>query len=260
MKTADTAPVAVISGGSRGIGYGIATALARDGFDLAIIGRRAEAEVDSLAALRELGRQVLYCSADISQTADLAAVTEQVLDHFPRVNLLVNNAGIAPRIRADILQTSEQSYREVMNTNLAGPFFLTQRLANHMAQMKSEQPDYSAMIITISSVSATMASVERPEYCISKAGLAMLTKLYACRMAAFDIPVYEVRPGIIKTDMTAGVQEKYDRLFAEDFALTNRWGQPDDVGRLVAALARGDFGYSTGQVFMVDGGLSVERL
>lgn len=260
MKRAETTRVALISGGSRGIGYGIASALARDGFDLAIIGRRAAAEVDSLATLRQIGRQLLYCSADISQTADIETVVEQVLDYFPQVNLLVNNAGIAPRIRADILETSEQSYREVMDTNLAGPFFLTQRLANHMAKMKSAEPDYRAMIITISSISATMASVERPEYCISKAGLAMLSKLYACRMAEFDIPVFEVRPGIIKTDMTSGVREKYDRLFAEDLALTNRWGQPDDVGRLVAALARGDFGYSTGQVFMVDGGLSVERL
>lgn len=252
--------VAVISGGSRGIGLGIAKRLTNEGYDLAIIGKRDEADVDSLEVLRQTGRDIIYCRGDIASTADIAAIVQQVLDHFSSVNLLVNNAGIAPRRREDILRTTEQSYHEVMNTNLAGPFFLTQHIANHMVAMKSGNPDYPGMIINITSVSATLASVERAEYCISKAGLGMLTKLYACRMAEFDIPVYEVRPGVIKTDMTAGVTEKYDSLFAEGFSLTNRWGLPEDIGKLVAALTRGDFSYSTGQVFMADGGLTVERL
>ena len=252
--------VALISGGSRGIGLGIAVALAAEGYDLAIMGRRDEAHVDSLDGLRATGRDLLYCNGDISSTADIEAVCAQVLNHYSRVNLLVNNAGIAPRVRSDILETSEQSYFEVMNTNLAGPFFLTQRIANHMAQTTREDPDYRAMIVMITSISATVASVERAEYCISKAGLGMLTKLYACRMAEYDIPVYEVRPGIIRTDMTAPVTEKYDNLFKEGICLTNRWGLPADIGRLVAALSRGDFSYSTGQVFTVDGGLTLERL
>lgn len=254
------AKVALISGGSRGIGLGIASALAKEGFDLAIIGRRDAIEVDSLADLQETGRDVFYCQGDIASTSDIAAIVEQVLAHFNRVNLLVNNAGIAPRKRKDILEASEESYQEVMNTNLAGPFFLTQRVANHMVEMKGEYPGFQAMIINISSISATVASVDRAEYCISKAGLGMLTKLYACRMAEYDIPVYEVRPGIIRTDMTAAVTEKYDTLFADGLGLTNRWGVPEDVGKLVAALTRSDFSYSTGQVFMVDGGLTIERL
>lgn len=260
IQADEKSKVALISGGSRGIGLGIASALAIEGFDLAIIGRRDAIEVDSLAGLKETGRDVLYCQGDIASTSDIAAITEKVLAHFSQVNLLVNNAGIAPRERKDILETSEGSYQEVMNTNLAGPFFMTQRMANHMVEMKGKYPGYQGMIINITSISATVASIERAEYCISKAGLGMLTKLYACRMAEYDIPVYEVRPGIIRTDMTAAVTGKYDTLFAEGLSLTNRWGVPEDIGKLVAALTRGDFSYSTGQVFMADGGLTVERL
>ena len=252
--------VAVISGGSRGIGFAIAEALAAEGFDLAIIGRRDEDHVQSLATLRKKSNEVLYCQGSIDRSEDIKRITTQIFDYFPRIHLLVNNAGIAPRERRDILHTSEQSYHEVMNTNLTGPFFLTQKCAGEMVKEKQKDADYEAMIVTISSVSATMASVERAEYCISKAGLAMLSKLYACRLAEYDIPVYEVRPGIIKTDMTAGVAEKYDALFADGLGLTSRWGTPEDVGRLVAALVRGDFCYSTGQVFMVDGGMTVSQL
>jgi NAD(P)-dependent dehydrogenase (short-subunit alcohol dehydrogenase family) len=252
--------VALVSGGTRGIGLGICRALVAEGFDLAIIGRTPEEQLDNLDGLRESGQEVLYCQGDISSTVDIAALSERVLAHFPQVNLLVNNAGVAPRERKDILETSEESFREVLNTNLAGPFFLTQRIAKHMAEMRGGDPDFQGMIINITSISATIASVERGEYCISKAGLAMLTKLYACRMAEYNIPVFEVRPGIIKTDMTSAVTGKYDTLFAKGFALTNRWGLPEDIGKLVAALTRGDFNYSTGQVFMADGGLTVKRL
>jgi 3-oxoacyl-[acyl-carrier protein] reductase len=259
MKNRDN-KVAAITGGSRGIGLGIARKLAAEGFDLAIIGRREESAVESLNELRKLGRDVIYCRGDISQTADRNGIEQSLYSHYPHINLWVNNAGIAPEKRMDMLQTSEESYHKVLGTNLTGPFFLTQKIANRMVAEKQKDPEFQALIVTISSISATTASVERAEYCISKAGLGMLTQLYACRLAEFDIPVYEVRPGIIRTDMTEAVSEKYDKLFAEGLCLTTRWGTPEDVGKTVASLSRGDFLYSTGQVFMVDGGLTVARL
>lgn len=252
--------VAVITGGARGIGLGVARQLAAEGCDLAIIGRRQESEIDSLAQLRAMGREVLYCRGDISRTGDIEEMVRKIYGHYPQVNLLVNNAGIAPDSRVDLLETSEASYRKVMNTNLNGPFFLTQHIARRMVAAKKENNDFQGLIVTISSISSTVASVERAEYCISKAGLSMLTKLFACRLAAYNIPVYEVRPGIIRTDMTEKVSEKYDKMLAEGLCLTARWGTPDDVGKTVASLSRGDFLYSTGQVFMVDGGLTVPRL
>ncbi|MEJ2057921.1 MAG: 3-ketoacyl-ACP reductase [Desulfofustis sp.] len=251
---------AVVSGGARGIGLGISRALAAEGYDLAVIGQRAESEVDSLAALRESGTSVSYYQADLGNTGDISRAVQLILDHFPAINVLVNNAGIAPRVRADLLKTTEESYQEVLDINLRGPFFLTQKIANHMASVRRSDPAQPAMIITISSISATLASVERGEYCISKAGLAMLSKLFAVRMAEFDIPVFEIRPGIIETDMTAGVKSTYDKRIADGLCLTRRWGLPDDIGRVVGGLVRGDFCYSTGQVFMVDGGLTVDRL
>lgn len=262
MKT-DNRPlpkVAVVSGGARGIGLGISRALAAEGYDLALIGQRPESDVDSLAALRESGSTVSYYQADLGNTDDIAQAVQLILNRFPAINLLVNNAGIAPRVRADILETTEKSFQEVLDINLRGPFFLTQKIANHMASVKRSDPEQPAMIITITSISAALASVERGEYCISKAGLAMLSKLFAVRMAEFGIPVFEIRPGIIETDMTAGVKSTYDRRIADGLCLTRRWGLPDDIGRVVGGLARGDFSYSTGQVFMVDGGLSVDRL
>ena len=252
--------VAAITGGSRGIGFGVARKLAAEGFDLVIIGRRHESEVESLNELKELCPRVLYCRGDIGLADDRDSIVTSLFSHYSSINLWVNNAGIAPVVRMDMLHTSEESYCEVMNTNLTGPFFLTQKIARHMVSEKKKDTDFQALIVTISSISATMASVDRAEYCISKAGLAMLTKLYACRLAEFNIPVYEIRPGIIRTDMTAKVSEKYDELFSNGLSLTSRWGTPEDVGKTVASLSRGDFPYSTGQVFMVDGGLSVSRL
>ncbi len=260
MEKTLNSKVALITGGARGIGLGVARRLAAEGFELAIIGRKRESEVDSLGGLRALGRDVLYCRGDISRTGDIEEIVRKIYGHYPQVNLLVNNAGIAPDKRVDLLQTSEASYHKVMNTNLAGPFFLTQRIARRMLAAKTENPGFHGLIVTISSISSTVASVERAEYCISKAGLSMLTKLFACRLAAYNIPVYEVRPGIIRTDMTEKVREKYDSMLAEGLCLTARWGTPDDVGKTVVSLSRGDFLYSTGQVFMVDGGLTVSRL
>lgn len=252
--------IAVVSGGARGIGLGISRVLAAEGYDLALIGQRAESEVESLDPLRESGSTVRYYQADLGNTGEIAQAVQLILAHFPMINVLVNNAGIAPRVRADILETTEESFQEVLDINLRGPFFLTQKIANHMASVRRSDPAQPAMIITITSISATLASVERGEYCISKAGLAMLSKLFAVRMAEFDIPVFEIRPGIIETDMTAGVKSTYDKRIAAGLCLTRRWGLPEDIGRLVGGLVHGDFGYSTGQVFMVDGGLTVDRL
>lgn len=253
--------VAFITGGSRGIGLGIAEHLARKGFDLAINGVRAEEAVaDVLLHLKALGSEVIYCQGDIASNEARTEMLSKIKSHFGRLNVLVNNAGVAPKVRNDILEATEESFDYVLSTNLKGTYFLTQAAANWMIQQKAEMPDFEGCIITISSISATVASVNRGEYCVSKAGLGMATQLFAARLGEFDIPVYEVRPGIIKTDMTAGVTAKYDKLIAEGLTVQPRWGFPDDIGKAVAAIAEGSFLYSTGQVFIIDGGLTMSRL
>lgn len=253
--------VALVTGGSRGIGLGIATQLALNGFDLVINGMRAEEEVHpSITALKQHGNGVFYCRGNIASTADRVSMMSEIQTHYGRLNVLVNNAGMAPRQRNDILQATEESYDEVMNTNLKGSYFLMQKAANWMIEQKEADNNFSGCIINVSSMSATVASVNRGEYCLSKAGLSMATQLFAVRLGSYNIPVFEVRPGIIQTDMTAGVKEKYDKLIADGLCVQPRWGEPEDVGKVVAALAKGDFMYSTGQVIMVDGGLTIPRL
>jgi NAD(P)-dependent dehydrogenase (short-subunit alcohol dehydrogenase family) len=256
------ASVALITGGTRGIGFGISKALAREGFDLAINGVRQERRVqDAKDELQNLGAEVIYCRADVSSRQQRDRMIDQIRGQFGRLDVLVNNAGVAPSERADVLEASEESFQRLIDINLKGPYFLTQSVANWMIEQKGEVDEFSGYIVNISSISATIASPDRGDYCISKAGISMATKLWAVRMSAFDIPVYEVRPGIIDTDMTAGVTDKYDRLiFEEGLTLQERWGQPGDVGKAVASLLRGDFDYSTGEVFMVDGGMTVSRL
>jgi len=252
--------VALITGGSRGIGLGIAKQLAQNGFDIAINGIRAEEAVaDVLQDLRRAGADVLYCPGDVSLSGDRKNIIEQVKKHFGKLHVLVNNAGVAPKERKDILETSEESFDRLMAVNLKGAYFLTQLAANWMIEQKNADTSFTSCIINVSSVSATEASVNRGEYCVSKAGLSMVTQLFAIRLGAFDIPVYEVRPGIIYTDMTAAVKEKYDKLIGEGLTVQNRWGYPDDVGKAVSALALGSFPYSTGQVIMIDGGLTLSR-
>lgn len=252
---------AFITGSSRGIGLGIAEHLARKGFDLAINGVRDESAVgEVLDQLRAWGAEVIYCQGSIADADARAAMLAQIKAHFGQLNLLVNNAGIAPSVRADILEATEASFDQVLSTNLKGTYFLTQAAANWMIQQKSVNDAFHGMIVNISSVSATVASVNRGDYCLSKAGLSMATQLFAVRLGAFGIPVYEVRPGIIQTDMTAGVAARYNKLIADGLTVQPRWGFPDDVGRAVAAIAEGSFPYSTGQVFMVDGGLTLSRL
>lgn len=252
--------IAFITGGTRGIGLGIARVLANQGWSLALNGQRPAAEVSGV--LQELTQhaEVIYVPGDVSLAPDRQRIVTQIFAHFPTIHLLVNNAGVAPLVRADILDTSEESYDRVMDINLKGPFFLTQTIAQAMIAAKALQPQEFFSIINISSISATVASINRAEYCLSKAGVAMATRLFAIKLAERDIPVYEVRPGIIATDMTGPVQAKYDTLIEQGLTLQKRWGQPHDVGLAVAALANGHFPFSTGQVLLVDGGLTVERL
>ena len=255
--------VALITGGTRGIGFGCAGRLALEGFHLAVNGVRAETEAESaLEDLRSHGIGVIYCRGNIGISAERASILDRVRAHYGRLNLLVNNAGIAPRERKDILENTEESFDTVLNVNLKGAYFLSQAAANWMIEQKGELPAFQAGIINISSISATIATVNRAEYCIAKAGLSMATQLFAARLGEFDIPVYEIRPGITRTDMTSSpaVRERYDKLIAEGLTVQKRWAFPADVGKAVAALARGDFPYSTGQVIMVDGGLSLQRL
>lgn len=257
-----TRPWALITGGSRGIGFGIAEALAAGGWNLVINGMRPEdAVAEPLQALRKAGAEVAYARGDIGSEAGRSGILG--VAHTAcggALNLLVNNAGVAPKVRADLLETSEESYDFVVDTNLKGPFFLTQAVANAMVQRRREDPAFAATVVNVSSISATVVSINRGEYCVAKAGLSMVTQLFATRLGSEGIPVYEVRPGVTKTDMTSGVTEKYDKLIADGLCVTPRWGFPEDVAKAVTALARGDFPYSTGQVIMVDGGLTIPRL
>lgn len=252
---------ALVTGGARGIGLGISRALAREGIDLAIFGRRGGDDVAAvLDDLRGFGVRVVYVQGDIASGADRSRALAEIAAALGPIHILVNNAGVAPKVRADILEASEESFEWVLRTNLQGPYFLTQAVARGMIRERAAGTEGAASIINISSISATVASTARGEYCISKAGISMATQLWAARLGEFGIPVYEVRPGVIRTDMTAGVQEEYDRLLAGGLCVQSRWGEPEDVGRAVAALARGDFAYSTGQVILVDGGLTLARL
>jgi 3-oxoacyl-[acyl-carrier protein] reductase len=256
-----TKRVALVTGGSRGIGLGVAMCLAREGFDLAICGLREAAAVgDAVAQLRGAGVDVLYVQADVGEAVARAKLLAEVRKHFGRLDLLVNNAGRGPRVRADILEATEESFEEVLRTNLRGPYFLTQAAARWMIEQQKLDNDFRGAIVNITSVSATIASTNRGEYCISKAGMAMASMLWAARLGEFRIPVYEVRPGVVRTDMSSVAAGKYDKLFREGVAIESRWGAPEDVGKAVAALARGDFPYSTGAVFIVDGGMTVQRL
>jgi 3-oxoacyl-[acyl-carrier protein] reductase len=253
--------VALITGGSRGIGLGIARQLVLKDFNLALNGVRDPAQVEGvLAELRSHGPEVNYYQGNIGHAEDRRQIVDNVMAEMGRIDVLVNNAGIAPKERKDILETTEESFDHVLGVNLRGTFFLTQLVANLMVGQKQENADVFNCIINVTSISATIASVNRGEYCISKAGTGMVTALFAARLGEFDIPVYEIRPGIIKTDMTAGVKAKYDKLLENDLCVQARWGEPEDVGKVVASLAEGSFPYSTGQVIMVDGGLSLPRL
>jgi len=253
--------VALVTGGTRGIGLGVARALAREGWRLALCGLRSrEAVADVLTELSEAGAEVEYWPADIGKESDRTQLLASVIARHGALHALVNNAGRAPRVRADLLAATEESFEEVLRTNLQGPYFLTQAVARLLIQQRDSGAAAGRAIVFVTSVSADMASPHRGEYCVSKAGLSMAAKLFAVRLAADGIPVYEIRPGIIATDMTAGVKDAYDKRIGDGLVPDARWGQPEDVGRAVAALLRGDIPYATGTIINVDGGLSIPRL
>ncbi|MEM7624225.1 MAG: 3-ketoacyl-ACP reductase [Planctomycetota bacterium] len=253
--------VALITGGSRGIGLGIAEHLADAGYNLVINGRRPQPDVqDTLDVLAGRGAEVLYRPMDVSNVDEHRGMLDAIKEKFGRLDALINNAGVAPSVRADILDADTESFDRLIDINLRGPYFLTQTTAKWFIKQKQADTDFKGTIINVSSISATVVSVNRGDYCISKAGVAMATQLWAARLGEYGLGVFEVRPGVIRTDMTAGVTEKYDKLFEQGLAVEPRWGEPSDIGKAVTALASGDLTYATGNVFMVDGGLTIQRL
>lgn len=250
--------VALVTGGTRGIGLGIAQALAHEGWTVALCGVREAESVRQIVDTFE-GR-AHYFQCDVSRPSDRERLLAALDERYGAVNALVNNAGRGPRVRVDLLDATEESFEDLLRTNLQGPYFLSRAIAARMLARRSADPAFGAAIVFITSVSAVMASVNRGDYCVSKAGLSMAAQLFALRLAADGIPVFEVRPGIIATDMTAAVREAYDARIREGLIPEGRWGHPADVGRVVAALLRGDVPYATGSVINVDGGLSLPRL
>lgn len=259
-------PVALVTGASRGLGRGIACRLAKLGLSVAVnYAGNAAAAKETVRLCKEnrvhKRQQFVALQADVGSGDDRRRLVAQAIREFGHIDALVNNAGMGPRVRVDVTQTSEESFSEVLRVNLEGPFFLTQMVVNYWLKEKPKPAlPHGFKIIYNSSISAVTASLNRGEYCISKAGLAMVTQLWALRLAGEGIQVFELRPGIMATDMTTGVKEKYDQLMAEGLVPQRRWGQPEDVGRAVGAILMGEFPYSTGEVLYLDGGLHLRRL
>lgn len=261
-------PVAIVTGGSRGIGKGIAIELANLGYDILIshFDFDADGKPDESRGLKTqkdiktLGVECEVLRNDVSRAEDRKALVGLAKSKFGRCDMLCNNAGVAPSKRADILEATEESFDKVMGINLKGPYFLTQLVANWMIEQKKEYPDRKFRIVNTGSISAYTSSPARGEYCVSKAGISMMTKLYADRLAEYGIGVFEIQPGIIATDMTKVVTAKYDKLIAEGLTPIKRWGQPEDIAKAVGAIAEGRLDFSTGQVINVDGGFHLRRL
>ena len=255
-------PVAVITGASRGIGRGVAIALAGEGFDIAAIARSVDSEGMEILRLEaeKIGAQFFPVGLDISCTDCQNEVVINILERYGRIDLLVNNAGVAPLLRDDVLDMTEESYDRVMNVNLRGPVFFAQKIAKEMIWLKSKLVNYVPVIIFVTSVSSKLSSTNRAEYCISKAGLSMASTVFSDRLSHEEILVFEVRPGVIQTDMTAKIKDKYDKLINEGLVPQKRWGLPEDIGKSIASLARGDWNFSTGMVFEISGGLNIHKL
>src|SRR5690625_1229461 len=251
--------VAMVTGGNRGIGLGITQRLLDEGYAVASLATRGE-PAELMAELRERG-EVIYVRGSVSELDDHQRYVDAALEAWGRIDVLVNNAGVAPQVRDDIVVATPESYDRVMDINLRGPYFLTQLVANQMIDQRQGEPgdQVHGTIINVSSTSAVTVSTNRGEYCISKAGMAMATQLWAARLAPEGIMVYEVRPGVIATDMTAGVKEKYDAQFAGGLAPIPRWGTPADVAGAVVQLAAGRMHYSTGEIINVDSGMQIHR-
>jgi len=263
-------PVALITGASRGIGRGIALEMAARGWDLVInyaangaAARETAADCLSLARTSGTTIRAEICQADVGSSPDRRKLIDFTTSNFNRLDMLVNNAGVAPRVRTDILQANEEEFDRAININVKGPYFLTQLAANWMIQRLgtgNSPQTFLPKIVTISSISAYTASINRGEYCVAKAALSMLTPLYAARLAEYGINVYEIRPGLISTDMTAPVKEKYEKLIGDGLTPIKRWGKPEDIAKAVAAIAQDLFPFSTGEVINVDGGFHLRRL
>jgi 3-oxoacyl-[acyl-carrier protein] reductase len=252
-------PVAIVTGASRGIGRSIALELASLGYDL-VVNRAQEQPPEVLEEAGALGARCEFAPGSIAEADVRARIVELTKAKFSRCDMLVNNAGAAPLKRMDILQATEESFDRVVGINLKGPYFLTQLVANWMVEQRQQAPQRPLRIVNIGSISAYTSSPSRGEYCISKAGVAMMTKLYADRLAEYDIGVFEISGGIIETDMTRVVKEKYDKLIAEGLTPIRRWGQPGDLAKVVGAIAEGRLDFSTGTVINVDGGFHLRRL
>jgi len=255
-------PVAVITGASRGIGRSVAIALAAEGYDIAAIARSVDSEGMEILAgeVEKKGSQFFPVGLDISCTYCQKEVVSNILERYGRIDILINNAGVAPLQRNDVLEMTEESYERVMNINLKGPVFFAQKVAKEMIWLKPQISGYNPVIVFVTSVSAEMSSTNRTEYCLSKAGLSMATTVFADRLSREEILVFEVRPGVIQTDMTAKIKDKYDKLISEGLVPQKRWGLPEDIGKAVASLARGDWNFSTGMVFEISGGLNIRKL
>lgn len=250
--------MALVTGGSRGIGKGIALKLAKDGYCIVIANKTKSQE--TMDEIKAIGAPCLFIETDISQKESRVHLVETCIKEFGHIDVLVNNAGVAPKVRADMLETTEESMDFVLDINLKGTFFLSQLVANKMIEGIKSGEQESPRIINISSISSYTSSVMRPEYCISKAGISMMTKLFADRLAEYGVLVYEVSPGIIMTDMTSKVKEKYDKLIGDGLTPIKRWGYPEDVANAVSSLCSDGFVFSTGQVINVDGGFHLRRL
>jgi len=261
-------PVAIVTGASRGIGKGIAKELAPLGYDLVInhFDFTAEGQPDESRAvqtqreIKELGADCESLRGDVSSAEDRSSLVALAKSKFGRCDMLVNNAGVAPSKRMDLLEATEESFNRVMGINLKGPYFLTQQVAKWMIEQKKANPERAYRIVNTGSISAYTSSPARGEYCVSKAGVTMMTMLYADRLAEYGIGVFEIRPGIIQTDMTSVVKDKYDKLIAEGLTPIKRWGQPEDIAKAVGAIAEGRLDFSIGQVINVDGGFHLRRL
>lgn len=255
-------PVAVVTGASRGIGRAIAIGLAAEGYDIAAIARSTDSEGMSVLAeeVANRGSQFFPIGLDISCTKCHKEVVKNILECYGRIDILVNNAGVAPLQRNDILDMTEESYDRLMNINLKGPVFFAQKVAREMLWLKDHIDNFRPMVVFITSVSAVLTSTNRAEYCISKSGLSMASSVFADRLSRENILVYEIRPGIIETDMTAKIKDKYDKLIGEGLVPQKRWGVPSDIAKAVASLARGDWAFSTGTIFEISGGLNIHKL
>lgn len=252
---------AIVTGSARGIGYAIATQLGKDGYNIVVVDVGDEASnTENIEKLKTI-TDVKYVQADISKQEDRLRIVKEAVEAFGRIDALVNNAGVAPNVRADLLTMSEESWDRVIGINTKGNMFLTQAVANQMiSQDKLEGEERKGVIVNISSCSSVVSSTNRGEYCVSKAGITCLTMLYADRLASEGILVHEVRPGVIQTNMTATVQEKYNNLIANGAFPIARWGQPEDVAKVVSAFCSDKFNYTTGNYIDVDGGFHIQRL